>query len=235
MAAFLRGMKMIRAVLFDCDGLMFETERISITMWKSEARRYGVQLPDDFFTRITGAGKADSTAYMNSIPGLAAVREKISAKRFNLDFWRSCAPDSLNKPGLVALTRYLEENGYLTAVCSSSPAAYVKTLLSTVSVPLHYHAMITGDMVSHAKPDPEIFLRGAQALHTAPEECLVLEDSKAGLMAAERAGMHSCWIPDMIMPDDEMKKYIEYQKENLFQVEDLLEELNGGKKWNTAN
>lgn len=219
---------MIKAVLFDCDGLMFETERISITMWKAEAAKYGVKLPEDFFTKITGSGRHETMEYMNGIPGLSEVRAKISAKRFNLDFWKSCAADTLNKPGLVELFGFLEKNGYRTAICSSSPAEYVLTLISTVSVPLRYHAMITGDMVSRAKPDPEIFLRGAEALRTVPEECLVLEDSKAGLTAAARAGMHSCWIPDMIMPDEEMNRVIEFQRKDLSEVIGLLRELNGG-------
>lgn len=226
---------MIKAVLFDCDGLMFETERISITMWKAEAEKYGVKLPEDFFTRITGSGKQETAEYMNGIPGLPEVRGRISAKRFNLDFWKSCAPDTLNKPGLTELFAFLAAEGYRVAICSSSPAEYVRTLLSTVSVPLQYHAMITGDMVSRAKPDPEIFLRGARELQTAPEECLVLEDSKAGLTAAARAGMHSCWIPDMIMPDEEMKRVIEFQRKDLSEVIGLLKDLNGGTEWNTVN
>ncbi len=217
---------MIQAVLFDCDGLMFETERISITMWKSYARRYGVKLPHDFFMRITGTGKQEAAAYMQSIPHVEKILPIVSKKRFDLDFWNACGKDTLNKKGLISLFAYLQEQGYRVGICSSSPRVYVETLLNRVSVPLHYDAIICGDMVSKAKPDPEIFLKGAQELGVKPEACLVLEDSKMGILAAQRAGMHRCWIPDMIEADEEMKQALEYECQDLTEVIDLL------KNWN---
>ena len=78
-------------------------------------------------------------------------------------------------------------------------------------------------MVKHAKPDPEVFLKAAEKLGFEPEECLVLEDSKAGIIAAKRAGMHSCWIKDMIEADEEMKEALEYRGESLLDVIPLLE------------
>lgn len=219
---------MIKAVLFDCDGLMFETERISVMLWRQEAKRYGIDLPDDFFVHIIGAGKEECQAYMASEPGLCALRDHVAGKRFDLQFWGGCAKDTLNKRGLVELYAYLHDHGYLIGICSSSSQAYVLTLLSTVSKKLSYDVLVTGDMVTHAKPDPEIFLAGAQRLHVHPEECLVLEDSKVGIMAAHAAGMHSCWIKDMIDEDEEMTSCIEYRCYDLFGVMQLLEELNGG-------
>lgn len=221
---------MIQAVLFDCDGLMFETERISITMWKEQAEKYHISLPDDFFTKITGSSDKNLHQYLLSIPGLPKVYDAIHRKRFDLDFWKSCGIDTLNKKGLIEIFAYLDEIHMPRAICSSSPREYVETLLSRVSVPLHYDEMICGDMVKKAKPDPEIFLKGAEALDVTPAQCLVLEDSKAGILAAKRAGMHSCWIRDMIEADDEMKKAIEYREDSLLGVIDLLKKLNGEKR-----
>ena len=79
-------------------------------------------------------------------------------------------------------------------------------------------------MVRHAKPNPEIFLRGAEEVGVKPENCLVLEDTKQGILAAKRAGMHSCFIPDTIVPDEEMQAAIELQCDSLLDVIDLLEE-----------
>ena len=78
-------------------------------------------------------------------------------------------------------------------------------------------------MVKLAKPAPDIFLKGAALLGVAANECLVLEDSKQGLQAAKNAGMHSCWIKDMIQVDEEMSENIEYTVEDLSQVISLLE------------
>jgi beta-phosphoglucomutase-like phosphatase (HAD superfamily) len=136
---------------------------------------------------------------------------------------RSIHTDCLNKKGLIEIFRYLEANGYRTGICSSSPKEYILGLLDTVSVPLHYDAMITGDMVRHTKPDPEIFLTCARLLKTEPAQCLVLEDSKQGIAAAHNAGMHSCWIYDTIAADDEMKRLLEFKEDSLLDVIPLLE------------
>lgn len=215
-------MHMISAVLFDCDGLMFDTEIVANEIWRYEAEKNNVVLPEDFFERIIGSGGNDLWAYIDSIAGLRDIVADIRAKRFDLDFWASIHTDCLNRPGLIEIFQWLREENIPCAICSSSPAVYVETLLSTVSVQLKYEAIVGGDMVKHAKPDPEIFLLGAQALHVAPAECMVLEDSKAGILAARRAGMHSCFIPDTIIPDAEMKSAIEYECSSLNEVIPLL-------------
>lgn len=212
----------IKAVLFDCDGLMFETEIIAQQIWRDECRRCGIELPADFFTHITGSGQRMAD-YIRTIPGLADKYEQIVAKRYDLGFWKSIHTDCLNKKGLIEIFRYLEANGYRTGICSSSPKEYILGLLDTVSVPLHYDAMITGDMVRHTKPDPEIFLTCAQLLKTETAQCLVLEDSKQGIAAAHNAGMHSCWIYDTIAADDEMKRLLEFKEDSLLDVIPLLE------------
>ena len=119
----------------------------------------------------------------------------------------------------------LVEKGYKIAVCSSSALAYVKALIATCSTKLEYDVIICGDMVKHAKPDPEIFLRGAEELGVDPENCMVLEDSKQGILAARAAGMHRCFIPDTITPDEVMKEALEFETPSLFEVITLLESL----------
>ena len=179
----------IKAVLFDCDGLMFETELISQQIWKDEARKLGFTLPEDFFINITGSGGEELNRYLSSIPNGMDLYKVMKKKRFDISFWSSIQKDCLNKKGLITL---------------------------------EYDAIVGGDMVTHAKPDPEIFLVGAKILDVQPAECLVLEDSKQGIIAARRAGMHSCFIEDTIQPDHTMKEMIEYQTENLEEVIQLL-------------
>lgn len=219
-------MNEINTVLFDCDGLMFDTEQVAQNMWRRIGREYGVEIPDKIFTLITGV-KDESLIepYYSSIPHLKDIKEKASKERFDLDFWCQFYPDGLNKKGLIKLYQYLKTNHYKIAVCSSSKKEYVETLLRTCSVPLKFDAIIGGDMVLHGKPDPEIFLKGAEVLNSQPNQCLVLEDSKMGIIAAYKAHMKSCFIQDTIQPDLEMKQYIQYEKEDLSQVIDLLESV----------
>ena len=214
----------IDAVIFDCDGLMFDTEIVAQQIWRDEGKKYGITYPEDFFQKITGAGGRDNARYIASIPGLGDILPKIRAKRFDLEFWRSINTDCLNRKGLIELFTYLEEHNYKVAICSSSARAYVEALINTCSKPLKYDVIVCGDMVTHAKPDPEIFLRGAAELGVSPANCLVLEDSKQGILAAKRAGMRSCFIPDTIVPDDEMKAALDLQRDSLLDVISLLEE-----------
>lgn len=221
-------MHKIRAVLFDCDGLMFNTEQVSQDMWRNEAQKYGDDLSDDFFRAITGAKGVDFSVFEKDIPHLSQIREAMKTKRFDLSFWSTFYPDGLNKYGLVELVQWLDEHDYRMAVCSSSSRAYVQTLLNTVSVRLPIETIVGGDMVKHGKPAPDIFLLGAQMLDVGPEECLVLEDSRQGIVAAGNAGMKSVFIEDTITADDDMRKHMCYQAENLKEVIDLLEEINEG-------
>ncbi len=214
----------IQGVLFDCDGLMFDTERVSQQMWRNIGKEFGVEIPDEVFVAITGV-KDDHLLqpFYEKIPHLKDIRDIARTKRFDLDFWTSFYPDGLTKKGLIQLNYYLKEHSIPCAVCSSSKKEYVETLIHTSSVPLYFDTIIGGDMVVHGKPDPEIFLKGAKMIGIQPENCLVLEDSKMGILAARNAGMHSCFIEDTIHPDEEMLQAIEFQKDDLAQVIEILE------------
>ena len=213
----------IRAVLFDCDGLMFNTERIAQQVWADAAEENGIRLPEDFFVRITGAGGPKELEYIRNVMQNDPLVEEIRQKRFDLEFWSSFQKGKLVKKGLEELTDWLTEHGILIGVASSSSKDYVKTLLDNTSHPIRYDALCTGDMVRYAKPDPEIFLLCAQKLDVHPEECLVLEDSRQGIVAAHRAGMHPGFIQVTIVPDEEMLSYMEYRFEDLSEVIGLLE------------
>ena len=222
---FFRSIKQMKigAVLFDCDGLMFDTERVAQDMWRNIGKEYGITIPDEVFVAITGVKDTSGLQpYYEKIPHLIDVRNRAKDLRFDLQYWASFYPDKLNKKGLVTLNHYLKEHGIPCCVCSSSSKAYVETLIHTCSKPLYFDSIIGGDMVQRGKPDPEIFLKGAEVLQVKPENCLVLEDSKMGILAANNAEMHSCFIQDTIKPDEEMKKVIEYQRNNLEEVIDLI-------------
>ncbi len=215
----------IQAILLDCDGLMFNTEEISQNMWRDIARDFHVEIPDAFFQKITGAGKGtDLTSFYETIPHLKEIHQIAHQKRFDLEFWKSFSPDAINKKGLTELLQYLDTNHISWAICSSSHRTYVETLLNTMTYHVTSPIIIGGDMVTNGKPDPEIFLLGAKTLHVKPENCLVLEDSKQGIHAANRAHMHSCFIQDTIIPDEEMKQWIEFTKQDLSQVIPLLKQ-----------
>jgi HAD superfamily hydrolase (TIGR01509 family) len=217
----------MKTVLFDCDGLMFDTERVAIVRWTEEAEKNGIHLPDDFFTHTTGVRDDEADAYMRSIPGFERIVDRLKQERFDGSYWQSFPRGSLNKKGLKELFQWLDEHHMARAVCSSSPLSYVKALIDSAGFEMHIDVFATGDMVKHAKPNPEVFLIAARELGCQPADCLVLEDSKAGIIAAKRAGMHSCWIKDMIDADEEMKEALDYTGNSLLDVIPLLEQDRG--------
>ncbi|MBW9212299.1 HAD family phosphatase [Trueperella sp. zg.1013] len=132
--------------------------------------------------------------------------------------------DCLNRKGLIPLFQYLEKEKYKLAICSSSHSEYVQTLVNTVSYLLQFETIIGRDMVKYAKPNPDIFLLGAKVLNVNPKECLVSEDSKAGILAAKKAGIHSIFIEDTIKVDNDFKEAIDFKLDSLLDVVDLLGE-----------
>lgn len=212
----------IKAVLFDCDGTMFDTEIVSQMIWRETAKEYGVTLPDNFFLEVTGGGNIQQ---FYSIPGFEELLKVMMPKRMDVNFWGSIQKDCLNKKGLIPLFTYLRNHDYKIGICSSSPKEYVQCLCSRVSIDLPYDVMVCGDEVKEKKPSPEIFLTASHKLNIDPSSILVVEDSKNGIVAATRAHMHHCFIFDTIKPDDELKNLLEFEEDSMDDVIPLLESL----------
>ena len=195
---------MIRAVIFDMDGLMFDTERLSFRLWQDVCAEHGRTFTLDMmaglcggtpeigrqvFQKAFGAGDADFT-FESCV---AETRGRIAD-----EFARNGVPI---KPGLKELLQFLQQIDCPAAVASSSPAEYVRQYVQQAGLDRWFSAYIGAGDFCRSKPDPEDSLQAAYKLSTAPAQCLVLEDSARGIQAAHAAGMHCIWIPDLIRPD----------------------------------
>lgn len=218
----------IKCLIFDCDGLMFNTEYYSQQNWKRIGAKYNLPMDEKLFEQITGAGRTHFEKVMNERPDIQQHLPEIRANR-NTTIAKAIEElGNINKKGLVELLTYLKESSqYKVAIASSSPCEYVKWLVSTIGYDYPFDVIIGGDMVKNAKPDPEIFLKAAELAKVDPENCLVLEDSKLGHVAAKEAGMHRMFIQDLVTPDEEFKALIEHQRNNLAEVIDFLKNTNG--------
>ncbi|MBR5003840.1 MAG: HAD family phosphatase [Erysipelotrichaceae bacterium] len=218
----------IKCLIFDCDGLMFNTEYYSRQNWKNMGKKYNLTMDEKFFEQITGAGPTHFKKVMDERPDIQEHLTEIRANR-NPTIAKAIEElGNINKKGLVELLRYLKEsNQFKVCIASSSPCEYVKWLVSTIGYDYPFDVIIGGDMVKNAKPDPEIFLKAASLVNIEPENCLVLEDSKLGHVAAKNAQMHRMFIKDLVEPDDEFKTLIEHQRNDLAEVIDFLKTTNG--------
>lgn len=212
----------IDAVIFDMDGLMLDTERLSREFQRRAIEERGIPYQD--LSRLV-------------IGRNAAVIRQIHMERYGSDYpfdeirararelWDQYLRDHPVpvKPGLFSLLRWLRERGIPRGVASSTSAASARPLLEKGDIAPYLDTMVFGDMVSRSKPEPDIFLEAARRLSAKPEHCVVIEDSPNGILAAHRAGMRPIMVPDLIEPDEELSKLLFGRLERLDQVIPLLE------------
>jgi len=205
-----------RAVVFDMDGLMLDTERLDRDLWRAAVRRRALDIPDSLHARLVGRRAVDAEAILRAHFGGAFPLEEIKAEVQVR--WEAIAagPGLPRKPGLEALLLHLEQARIPKAVATST--ARGKALVSLGPLAARFQALACGDEVREGKPAPEIFELAARRLGLAVEDCLALEDSPAGVAAARSARMSVIMIPDLVAPAEPP----EFVCESLGQVLDWL-------------
>ena len=210
-------------VIFDMDGLMFDTEKVFIKAW-------------DYAGDKIGIGKAGFMVYktlgMNIVSSYNVWREEFG-DRYNQEELRKYTKEFLKKyydentvpvkPGLYILLDFLKSKQCKMAVASSSPRWEVEKHLKDAGVKDYFLDIVCGDMIENSKPAPDIYLKVCELIGVEPKECYALEDSKNGLLSAYRAGCKPIMIPDLWQPDEEIMKVIVAKYDDLEQVKVAFE------------
>lgn len=210
-------------VIFDMDGLMFDTEKVFIKAW-------------DYAGEKIGIGKAGYMVYktlgMNIVASYNIWKEEFG-DTYNQEEMRKYTKEFLQqyysenkvpiKKGLYSLLGYLRQNHCKMVVASSSPKWEVERHLKDADIYEYFAGIVCGDMIKNSKPDPEIYLRACELIGTKPTECYALEDSKNGLLSAYRAGCKPIMVPDLWQPDDETWKLIVGKYSDLEEVKKAFE------------
>jgi len=198
-------MAIIKAVLFDMDGLVLDTEKLYTRFWQEAARKHGYPMTREQALGMRslnrGAGAAKLASYFGQDVDYDAVRKT----RIELMEAFISQEGVEVKPGIFELLAFLKTQGIKTAITTSSPLERTVSYLSMVGLENSFDRLISGYMVERGKPEPDIYLYAAKELGCEPEECMVLEDSPAGILAAYRAGCRPVMIPDQDEPDAETK------------------------------
>jgi HAD superfamily hydrolase (TIGR01509 family) len=197
----------LRAILFDMDGLMFDTERIAQIAWQRAARDFGYDFPLDIYQGIVGLTLADVEQFTRQTFGPDYPFHLIyPRKQAYADQYITTRGVPL-KPGLLDLLEEIESARLSKALASSSGREIIQRNLRSAGLDSgRFPVIVGGDEIQNGKPAPDIFLVAAQRLKIPPENCLVLEDSNAGIQAAYAAGMPSIMVPDMLPPTPESRK-----------------------------
>ena len=199
-----RPKRLPRAVVFDMDGLMLDTERMALRCWSEAAATLGVAFDTALIPTLIGRNVQDSrqfvlTHYGADYPVDALMLE--SRSRFDAIVERE---GIAVKPGLDALLQWLESLDILRVVATSTRRERAQVHLTRCALLPRFHALVGGDEVAHGKPAPDIFLLAAARLDANPAECIVLEDSEHGIRGALAAGMIPIMVPDMLAPSDDL-------------------------------
>ncbi|MEA4876135.1 HAD family phosphatase [Anaerorhabdus sp.] len=216
---------MINCVILDCDGTMFDTERLAKQAYEDFARSYSIELDQDFWRGICGTGLKFAMPQINRFP---AIRDNIkTVMKMRLDYITEGAmseKDALVKPGLFELLDACKKNNVKIAIASSSHFEYVKMLLDHMTREFEFDFILCGDMVKNKKPDPEIFNTVIENLHVNPAETLILEDSLMGLIASKKANALAGFIEDCVEKNDEIDQLLDYDFASFYDVIPLVQQ-----------
>lgn len=191
-------MRKIKACLFDLDGVIVDTAKYHYLAWKRLAEELGFDFKEEHNERLKGVSRMESLRILLEVGGLTLdeeVKLELAEKKNNwyCEYIGKMTPDEI-LPGAKEFLELLRSNGIKIALGSASKNSM--TILTNLGLVDHFDAIVDGNKVTHAKPDPEVFLLGAKELGAAPEECVVFEDAQAGIEAAISAGMYSVGIGD---------------------------------------
>ncbi len=217
---------MIKAVVFDMDGVIFDSEKLYRKHWMITGKEYGI--PDDTMRELC-----------NLIAGATKERnEKLMKSRFGEDFdymaFRETTMNRMDqdilengvelKPGVVELFTYLKENGYKIGLATSTQRERAERNLINAGIIDYFDYIVYGGVVTNGKPAPDIYLKACKELEVEPEEAIGIEDSLNGVKSSATAGLYTIMVVDLIAPTEEIRPLTQQIYDSLYDVLDFLQE-----------
>jgi HAD superfamily hydrolase (TIGR01509 family) len=213
----------VRAVVFDMDGLLIDTEQVMWTCMCDASRAVGHEMPFATFQTMIGMNHVENDKVLAAHFGVGDLRAAFRAEmRSRVD--RALGAGVCLKAGVIEILDRLDDLGLPRAVATSSRRDDVDRHLGPLGLIERFDAFVTGEAVTHSKPHPEPYLKAALALGVDPAVCLALEDSHNGVRAAASAGMMTIMVPDILEPTPEMGELCIRIARDLHEVRALLGE-----------
>lgn len=183
--------RLMRAAIFDLDGVIVNTAKYHYLAWKRLAQELGFEFSEQDNERLKGVSRLRSLEILLEIGGIHAdetTKQALAARKnaWYVEYIRQMDASEV-LPGAVEYLSLLRDCHIKIALGSASQNA--RLILERLNLTHFFDVIVDGYQVQRAKPDPEVFLRAAEALRTPPQECVVFEDAEAGIEAARRAGM----------------------------------------------
>ncbi|MBR5508799.1 MAG: HAD family phosphatase [Lachnospiraceae bacterium] len=193
------------AVIFDMDGVLFDTERLYMEGWTQVAKKRGIAGMEEVARGCIGLNRSDSRSYVQTHYG----------EEFDYDDFRVAVTSWVKthikiyglpmKPGVEQILRYLKQRGISIGLATSTSYQIVLEYLKSAGILDYFRVIVTGDMIEHSKPQPDIYLLACRKLGVEPSKAYAIEDSPNGLLAAYRAGLKAILVPDLVEPTLQMR------------------------------
>lgn len=216
----------IKGVLFDMDGVVLDTEKLYARFWAEACAFYGYPMNYQQALGMRSLNKDAGQAYLSSLFGPEIRHRTIRDKRVELMDAYVQEHGVEAKAGIFELLDYLQSQGIPYAVTTASPLERISRYLGSLGLLERFDRICTAERVAHGKPEPDIYLLGAETLDLPPEDCLALEDSYTGILSAQRAGCKATIVPDLDQPGENILSICWGRADSLLDVIGLIEQAN---------
>lgn len=219
-------MQPIKAVVFDMDGTLIDTERVCRTAWSRASAELGAPLPDWMLHAFVGCSLPNARIMLMEEFGDETLIDNMFERMFEL-FHEGCAKDLEPRAGAGEALEELKAEGYTLALATSSYREASIEKMKRFGFFPYFEASVFGDEIERAKPEPDIYLKAAEHLSVEPAACVAVEDSFNGVRAAHAAGMRVFMVPDFNQPTEEIASMCEGVLESLHDLPAAVEGLCG--------
>lgn len=213
---------MIKAVIFDMDGVLLDTEKHYYIAWQQAAREAGFDFTGEHALMLRSCDAKLASKMMQEIFGDNFDYYTIRERRREIVKERLTQYGIEKKPGIDEILFILHEKGVKTAVATATPIERARQQLEQIGVYHLFDAVVSAKQVQNGKPAPDVYLYACEQIGVEPSSCYAVEDSPNGIKSAFAAGCKPIMVPDLTQPDDEIEPLLYACVKSLSDIRDLF-------------